>query len=115
MTKRLNKQDIEKADATPRVVELDVPEWGGSVFIGIMSGEDRERWEIESKNLNNFNVRATLIARTLVDENGNRLFTDQDVEKINKKSWKPIQRIFDKSVQVNLIGDDNIEKQAKNS
>ena len=72
----LGAQDIQ----TERV---PVPEWGGEVIVRSMSGSERDAWEtslfveqrasdgtLQRRESNFSNLRARLIAVTLVDEQG---------------------------------------------
>lgn len=84
------------------MLEVDVPEWGGVVVCKPLTAAQRDRFEAsvtETKNgqttLNGTNFRAKLVARCIVDENGVRLFTNEDVEQLGKKSSKALSRVFD--------------------
>src|SRR5215472_11906275 len=81
--------------------EVSVPEWGGSVMVRGLSGTERDKFEAAitiqngskaTVNLRNF--RAKLVVLSTYDNDGNRLFTDADVEKLGQKSASAIQRIF---------------------
>jgi hypothetical protein len=50
-----------------------------------------------------------------MDDNGNRLFSDDDIPALSKKAWTALDRIFDVAVGVNKIGDPAIEELEKNS
>ena len=101
-TKILGRDDILAApDIT--TIEVDVPEWGGVVVCKPLSAAQRDAFEAsvtETKNgqtkLNGTNFRAKLVARCIVDpENGLRLFTNEDIELLGKKSSKALSRVFD--------------------
>lgn len=98
-----------------RTVEVDVPEWGGKVLIGAVSGENREKWEKEAqKKPQPPYIRAMLVAFSIVDQQGKLVFSEKDVELLNKKNWKALDRIYDAAVAYNLIGEKNVETEAKN-
>lgn len=117
MTKLLSKDEILKSTDL-KTMEVDVPEWGGTVMVSTMSGSARDRFEasIVGKNggMNTQNIRAKLVASTLVDEKGNLMFSDEDIIKLGKKSCKALDRIFEAAQKLNGIGDNDIETLAKN-
>ena len=114
----LSKEQILKADDS-KTIELDVPEWGGTVMIGTMSGFARDQFEaaILGKNggANTTNIRAKLAASTLIDEEGNLLFTAKDVAALGKKSAAALDRVFEAAQKLNRISDTDVEDLAKNS
>src|SRR5690606_41735748 len=82
----LNREAILAAKDLPREL-VEVPEWGGAVYVRALTGAERDAFEqsiVEQRgrdarmNLNN--LRAKLVALTAVDENGERLFSDKDAE-----------------------------------
>ena len=98
---RLSRDDILKAaDNEPE--EVDVPEWGGSVLVRGMTGRERDAFEVSlmqpgrggRKVLDPANVRAKLVARCVVDDDGGRLFTDADVAELGGKSAAAVDRVY---------------------
>lgn len=96
--------------------KVSVPEWGGDVFIATMSGTARDAWEqtlVVRKNgksePNLENMRARLVVACLVDENGERLFKDEDAVALGKKSSKVLERLAQVAQRVNGIGDTELE------
>jgi hypothetical protein len=86
--------------------ELDVPEWGISVTIKELMGNELDRFEsttmtVDAKtgNLvpNLINARARLVSMSLVDDNGNRMFTDteEDILTLGSLSAKGLDRVYD--------------------
>lgn len=114
----LNKDQILKIDDLPKI-EVEVPEWGGTVLITMMSGEARMQYENffvsqgDSMQATE-NLTAKLIALTLVDENGKRIFSDEDIPLINKKSAKALATIFRMSLKHNKLDRESAEETKKN-
>ena len=75
--------------------EVEVPEWGGSVCIRVISGADRDVFEqaYSEKKMDAFRTRFLVL--TLCDTSGERLFTNDEVEALNGKSSKVLNRLFD--------------------
>lgn len=100
--------------------DVDVPEWGGSVRIAVMSAEARDRYESSlmemqqdgtaTKNLEN--IRAKLVSACIVDENGKTMFTYKELA---DKSGRVLDRLFNECSKLNALGEEGIEDAAKNS
>ena len=110
----LTKDQILGANDLPRK-QVEVPEWGGAVYVRTMTGAERDAFEslsLESRSGGStslVNLRARLAVWTVVDESGNRLFSDSDIEALGKKSAKALSRIFNVIVEVNHFGEKDIE------
>lgn len=110
----LSKEDILKAE--DRKIEIvDVPEWGGQVGIRVMSGAERDRWELDFiTKPGNREVRASLLAFTLCDENGKPLFTEADVKALGEKSGAVLTRLFVVAKRLSAVGAEDVEELEKN-
>jgi hypothetical protein len=117
----LTKEQIRKADDVQTEV-VPVPEWSGDVLVRGMTGTQRDAFEGEiterrgkkvTYNLQNF--RARLVALTVVDEKGERLFSDTDVEWLGGKSAAALARVFNKAAELSGISEGDIEDLTKNS
>lgn len=80
--------------------EVEVPEWGGTVLVKALSGRDRDAYEASLMKIRGkeqipdlHNMRAKLVARAIVDEEGKRLFTDQDINALGLKSAAALDRV----------------------
>jgi hypothetical protein len=51
-----------------------------------------------------------LVALALVDEGGQRLFSDTDVVALGKKSGVALTRVFRAAMRLNAIGDTEVER-----
>lgn len=113
----LNKQQIFDAQ-DHEFKEVAVPEWGGDVRLRSLTGAERDKYESSLARMGKngqmipdmVNARARLVALTAVDENGNRVFTDQDVLKLGTKSSKALDRLFEQSSQLSGISEQDMEK-----
>lgn len=102
----LSKKNLKKQKVT-------VPEWGGDVFVSEMTAEARDEWEQkiirkdDGSHLKNF--RAKLVVACLVDEKGNRIFGDGDVEEVGRLSAKALGRVVEVAQKVNGLTDKDLE------
>jgi hypothetical protein len=110
--KILSETDLKKETVT-------VKEWGGDVIVSEMSGATRDSWEqaIREKDASGRIVspRAKLIVFTVVDEKGNRIFKDDDIEGIGKLSSEALEKVCAVAMRLNGLGADEINKAKKNS
>lgn len=97
--------------------EVEVPEWGGSVTVRGMTGRQRDAWEASfqkrqgKRTITDIdNVRAKLVAFCVVDVEGNRLFTDGDVEELGGKSAAALDRIADVAARLSGIAEEDVEE-----
>lgn len=115
----LTKDQILAADDITREL-LHVPEWGGDVYLVAMTGEQRDKWELEivaqrgdDIKTNRKNIRATLASMVLQDEQGNLLFSVADIEALGKKSSSALNRIFTRAMKINKLGKDDLDELEK--
>jgi hypothetical protein len=119
--KILSREDILAAtDITRELVQ--VPEWGGAVYVKALSGFDRDRYEQsllqgkgKNRDLNLRNARAKLVALTVVNEEGQRIFSDDDVLALGTKSAAALTRVFDVAQRLSGLTDEDLEELSKNS
>jgi hypothetical protein len=112
---RLSRDDVLKAeDLTTE--EVDVPEWGGSVLVRGMSGRERDEFEASmaqqrgGKMVQNLvNVRAKIVIRCVVDDNGNRLFDAADIDVLGGKSGAALDRVFTVASRLSGLSDTDVE------
>ena len=108
----LNSSDLVKE-------KVSVPEWGGDVYVRMMTGTERDRFEEKifnatEKNQGFSDTRAMLVALTMVDANGNRIFDDSDIKELGKKSASALNRLFSTAQRLNAFSDDDIAELEKN-
>lgn len=122
----LTKAQILAADRK-KTVDVDVPEWNGSVRLRELSAAERDLWESESfttlegdegeveVRFNPKQVRARLLVRCMVDEKGKRMFTDDEIAVVGDLSASTAQRLFKRAREINAISSDDIKALEKNS
>lgn len=117
----LSRDDILKAEDLEREV-VEVPEWHGSVIVRALNGRERDDYEAscvqqrgKSMVRNLVNIRAKLVVRSVVDENGERVFTDQDANALGLKSAAALDRLFEVAAKLSRLSDEDVEELAGNS
>ena len=105
--KILAANDVKLSEAVP------VPEWGGEVYIKTLSGTERDAFE-DSYSQNKMKAfRARFLVLTLCDEGGERLFGDNEVDALGKKSSIVINRLFEKAWEHNAFTNAAVDAMGK--
>lgn len=120
----LQAQDFEKE-------EVDIPEWGGSVFIRSMTVAASDVIQLlfirlgggELAANQNGSIRdpdalkglkVAMVSRCLCDEKGELIFNDNEGRAIlETKSNVVMDRLYDVAMRINKMGDDEVEQEKK--
>jgi len=97
---------------------VSVPEWGGDVWVSVMSGEERDAWEmqlIEDRDKALANMRAKLVWQCVTDENGVRIFSESDVPALGLHSWVALERVMEVARRLNALTAKDVETIKGNS
>lgn len=110
----LKREDFRaKINSRPTIVgEVEVPAMGGKVHIAKLSAGGKDRVTSAMLNLGKKDgqYRARLVLETACDENGVKLFTEDDLAWLAGLDGDIIEPIFDKARELN----DPDERPAKN-
>lgn len=116
--KLLTKDEILGAIDTSEHIDIDVPEWGGSVRIGLLTGAERDRYEDSLRGTkgepNLVNFRAKLLAVCIKDTDGKPLFTAKDIGALGAKSGKILDKLTDVALALNGLKPDALATAEKN-
>lgn len=113
----LTRDKILKADDLKKE-RVHVPAWNGDVFVRTMTGKERDAFEgevIREGRASTDNIRARLLVRVLVDEEGNRLFKDEEADLLGEKSTDALEELVNVAQMLNAMTNDDIEGLKKNS
>jgi len=104
-----------------QVQEVEVPEWGGSVYVRGLTGAERDAFEAsvveqrgKATKVNMVNMRAKLLVLTICDKDGMPLFTHADIDELGKKSAVALQRLFDIASSLSGLSEKDAEDLVKN-
>jgi hypothetical protein len=114
---------LSAKDSELRPVKVD--EWGCTVYIKNMSGAERDAFETsivstrkvggkKTREIDTVNFRARYLVKTIADENGQRVFTDEEADQLGAKNAKVVARLFDIAQEVNGLSDKDVEELEKN-
>lgn len=113
----MTREDILKAGGQPKVQQVEVPEWGGTVCIRVMSVGERDQYEndwVRSKTTGLTNFRTKFLVRCLCDESGRPLFGERDVQALAEKDASVMSRLWDIAMSANALKSGDVEELAKN-
>ena len=123
MTGLTKEQILAAQDAEP--VAVEVPEWGGTVYVRPMSAGSRDRWEGDlldraEKRKQSItaaveNLRAVFLSKCLCDQDGGLLFGSDDIEALAAKSYRAVDRAYDKAQTINGLTEADVQELEKNS
>ena len=115
-------RDAILAAKSLRTEEVKVPEWGGTVLVRELSGRERDEWEASLAVMRGktmvpdvANIRAKLAARTIVGDDGEPVFTQQDVAALGELSAAALDRVFDVASRLSGLNPEDVEAMTKNS
>ena len=111
---------------------VNVPGWDGVVIVSEITAAEVEAWQVyvapppgpENENgeapappaeMSRVRIMASLLVRTITDENGVRLFTDDDEAVFTAKPLNTLSRLFMPAAIINGIDIDAEESAAGNS
>lgn len=117
----LTKEEILQARDV-KVESVDVPEWGGSVFVRSITAAERGQIEEaaakfkESKGKDSFARTFTVRFASLAicDKEGKRLFEDKDIAQLQQKNAAAIARIAEAAQRLSGFTRQEMEELEKN-
>ncbi len=117
MTENVLTREAILARRKLRAELVEVPEWQGSVYVRELTAAERDHWEGKLVNLKGKvatvtfdNARAALAAATVVDAEGSRLFTVEDVEALGQLSGAALNRVYEVAARLSGITEEDIEE-----
>lgn len=103
----------------PEFMDLEIPEWGGTVRLRRMNLRDRMNLSQSVKDEeNDLMFMARVCCYSLYDGSGQRLYSDSDLDEIMQMQIEPLTRIYRASMEFSKarIGDiDEAEKKSEAS
>jgi hypothetical protein len=107
--------------------KVPVPEWGDEVIVRGLTGEELDAYQGSRRQIRNAgtpqaevvfiqdNARAGLLVKCLIDEHGDRLFTDQDAGLLGMKNGKVLDRLYDVAARLSGLSEEEQEEMEGNS
>lgn len=127
------KEFVQNVAGQPQSVSYEDKKNGFSCLIKKMTAIERDQWEVkQTKRIGahtrrgpklsdderferyQFNIRARYLAEVIVDENRNRIFTDQEADRLGEISADIVVKIYDFAMEVNGFTESDMEEIEKN-
>ncbi|MGQ4513700.1 hypothetical protein [Streptomyces sp. DW26H14] len=104
-----------------QIETVDVPEWGDKVHVKGLTGRELDDYQnslrkiVRDQVVVQPNAHSKLLVKALVDERGDRLFGDKDVDALARKSGRVLDRLWDVAARLSGITDEEQEEIEGNS
>jgi hypothetical protein len=102
----LTREQILAARHDRKPQLFDVPEWGGSVYLRVLTAADQIAL---SDDVTPKDVPLQVLVHAIVDEQGVRVFTDDDVDELAQEDFPVIMRVFAAAAKLNGLSTDELE------
>lgn len=113
----LKKDEIIKRDKR-KTTDIEVPEWDGTVRLREMSAAQRDAFDASTVKIvgkkvipNLENSRAKLLAMCIVDEEGNPMFT---VDELSERNASVLDGLSEAARKLNKLDSGALEEEVKN-
>lgn len=103
----LTREQILASRADRKPVPLDVPEWGGEVYVRVMTVRDQAAI---AEGKTPAEVPLLVLLHCLVDENGERILRDEDLEALASEDFPIIMRVFAFVAKLNGLSTAELEE-----
>jgi hypothetical protein len=112
----LTKQMLLGATTLPQET-VQVPELGGTVIVRGMTGAERDAFEVglikgrgKHREVNLQNMRAKLVAFCCIDDKGERLFADAEVEALGNVRADVMNRLYTVAQRLSGLSDEDADE-----
>lgn len=109
----LNREQL-LAQARPKIIEVPVPEWGGTIHLRDITAGQRDQYDgyqIDQQGQQKYtDFRARLLILSICDQDGNRLFTDSEVSTISSLPAHVVDRLWDQAALLCGLKTEQVEK-----
>jgi hypothetical protein len=115
MQPALSREQILARPAILPREELAIPEWGGSVWVRMLSASERDQLEMQWEKTKRVHFRARLVYYCACDAEGADLFREEDIPVLGAQPTAALARICDLAFRLNRFTRDDVEELEKNS
>lgn len=92
-----------------KVAPIDIPAWGGTYYLRVISGKARESFEESYSQEKMKNFRLRFLVLTLCDEDGKPILSDADMDALGERSSVEINRVFDAAWKLNAFTQEAVD------
>lgn len=95
--------------------KVHVPEWKTDVYMKVLTGTERDTFEAGYTDQRMQNFRVRFLVLTLCDQNGERLFSDDQINLLGKRSAVVIGRLFEQAWKLNMLSQEALDEAGESS
>ena len=102
--------------------EVYVPQWDRWLMVRALTASERDAFEAsimegkgKDRDVNFKNLRAKLVAKAVIDPDGNSLFSEKDVSKLGGKNAAALNVVFEAAQRLSGLKSEDVEELAGNS
>jgi uncharacterized protein YfaA (DUF2138 family) len=103
----LTREQILASRRDRKPHRFEVPEWGGDVFIRVLSAKDQM---LLADGTDPKDTPVKVLLYSLVDEDGARLFTDEDFGALLEEDFPVIMRVFSEAAHLNGLSTKELDE-----
>jgi hypothetical protein len=107
----LTREQILRSRGDRKPVRLEVPEWGGEVYVRVLSAKDQANLAEDVKAAE---LPIRVILHCLVDEKGKRILTDDDFDALSEEDFPIIMKVFAFAAKLNGLSSRELEEAMEN-
>lgn len=105
---------------TLEMIKVWVSDWQSHVYLKPLSIKEHEAWESVILNEDgttnkSISLKASMVVASCYDENGDKVFTEKDLEALGEQAAGPINKLFAKCSKINAISKSDVEELEGNS
>lgn len=93
------------AKAKPRIIEVQVPEWDGTVYLREITAGQRDQfdaWQLAQTDDTRFrDIRARLLVMSLCDADGNLMFSISEITTVSDFPASVVNRLWESAIDLN--------------
>jgi len=101
---------------------MEIPEWGGTLRVQSLTGAERDIFETsvmigkgKNRDVNTKNIRSKLVIMAVVGEDGQKIFSPEDIEALGQKNAAALDRVFSVAQELSGLRPQDLDELAKNS
>jgi hypothetical protein len=102
----LTREQILASKQDRKPVACDVPEWGGTIYVRVLSARDQMALSEMTKPAE---MPIRILLHTIVDDEGRRILQDEDFEALAEESFPIIMRVFAFAAKLNGFSNKELE------
>lgn len=101
------REQILASQGDRKPVPLDVPEWGCTVWLKQMTVADQVAL---SEDVKPVDMPVQVLLHCLVDEEGERIFSDSDAEVLEQEAFPIVMAVFGEAAKLNGLSNAELEE-----